>query len=309
MMGRITIEQIIEGNAANIISTFQIKQKEKKEYKSSTKAIELLLSDNSGVLPSRKFISPGESIDKIFQDIKKGDIYEIAGSYNSKYNSLTISSLKKIEEFNLEDYITIPTIDDELLMEEIKSVIEELEDQDLKNLCEFVFQDDDFTKKFRLCPSAIKHHHAYIKGNLEHIVSVIKICKNLFDFYNHSHNISQNPYINKDLILTGAIFHDVGKIFSYKEHNGIVSNTEEGAKISHVILSNNFLLKILDNFKDFPEKLKTDLLHLILSHHGKIEWGSPITPQTPEAEILHLADLIDSRFKKSLEGKYSIESF
>ncbi|MFX1452410.1 MAG: HD domain-containing protein [Promethearchaeota archaeon] len=302
-MNRISVEKIIKGYEGKSFK-LQIRRKTKQFFSSGYKSIDYELADATGSIRGRKFINLDEDIDKLFDEIKIGDICEINGSYTPKYNSITIDSLQKTNDFNLEDYVKFPKIDDEQLMNEINSVIESLENLYLKNLCKFVFQDEAFVKKFRTIPSATKYHHSYPKGNIEHIVGVLRICKTLLNLY----ETSQNPHIDKDLLLASAIFHDVGKVFTYELHNGIAKVTEIGAKIDHIVLGNNFILEKIENFKNFPESLKIDLTHLLLSHHGRKEWGSPVTPKTPEAEILHLADLLDSRFKKALEGKFVEDS-
>ncbi|NVM01323.1 MAG: HD domain-containing protein [Candidatus Helarchaeota archaeon] len=304
IMNRISVEQIKNGHEGNSFK-LQIRRKMKQSFPSGAKSIDYELADATGSIKGRKFINKDDEIKSLFDDIKIGDICEITGSYSLKYKSITIDTLKKTQEFNLEEFVKIPKIDDEQLMNEIRSVIEGLENPHLKNLCKYVFQDEEFVKKYKSIPSATKYHHTYPKGNLEHIIGVLRICKTLLNLY----DTSQNRYINRDLLLTSVIFHDVGKLFTYELHNGIGKVTELGAKIDHIVLGNNFILKQIENFKDFPESLKIDLTHLLLSHHGRKEWGSPVTPKTPEAEILHLADLLDSRFRKALEGKFTLSSY
>ncbi|MFX0135082.1 MAG: HD domain-containing protein [Candidatus Hodarchaeota archaeon] len=302
-MNRISVEDILKGHEGNLF-TLQVRRKGKKTLPTGVNSINYVLADATGYLLGKKLVNYDQDVKKYHDEIEIGDICELSGSFSYENRLITIESLKKIQDFNLEDFIKNPKIEDDLLLNEIKLVIEGLENPYLKNLCKFVFQDEELINKFRAIPSATKYHHSYPKGNLQHIVGVIRICKTLLDFY----DTSQNPYINIDLLLTGVIFHDIGKALTYKLNNGIASVTEEGAKIDHIVLGNNYILSAIENFKDFPENLKLDLIHLILSHHGRKGWGSPVTPKTPEAEILHLADLLDSRFKKALEGKFTVSS-
>ncbi len=303
IMNRITVEQIKKGHEVNSFK-LQIRRKTKQFFPSGAKSIDYDLGDATGVLKGRKFYDDNDDIKSFYDDIKIGDICEITGSYSLKFKSITIDTLKKTQDIDLEEFVKIPKIDEKQLMNEITSVIEGLKNIHLKNLCKLVFQDEELIKKYKNIPSATKYHHSYPKGNLEHIVGVLRICKTLLNLYKPY----QNSNINKDLLLTGVIFHDIGKAFTYTLHNRIATVTEMGAKIDHIVLGNNYILKMIENFEDFPEKLKIDLTHLLLSHHGRKEWGSPVTPKTPEAEILHLADLLDSRFKKALEGKFVIDS-
>jgi 3'-5' exoribonuclease len=144
-------------------------------------------------------------------------------------------------------------------------------------------------------PSAISHHHNYIGGNLEHTVGVIRLCKNISEMY---------PNINKDLLLSGALLHDIGKLKEYT-YEAAIDISDEGNFIGHIVIGEQWIREKIKelkaNGKDFPVVLENQLVHLILSHHGKYEWGSPKMPKIVEACILHQADLMDSQVKNYLQ--------
>jgi 3'-5' exoribonuclease len=120
---------------------------------------------------------------------------------------------------------------------------------------------------------------------------MINIFDNLVNYY------ERNTLLDTDLIYTGIILHDIGKIFEFCLNNDLPMKTIEGKLHGHLILGDQFVSKVLKRIDNFPKDLENRIRHLILSHHGKIEWNSVVKPQIPEAEILHLLDMIDSRFK------------
>ncbi|MCL6588325.1 MAG: HD domain-containing protein [Firmicutes bacterium] len=185
--------------------------------------------------------------------------------------------------------------------ETIKETLESIKDRFLKSLLVSFFYDGGFQKQFILVPAALKRHHAYLGGLLEHTAGVVVLCKAAADYY---------PFINRDLLLTGALLHDVGKIKTYKIDKGF-DGTTEGKLIGHLILGVQMveaaMARILDEL--YPEKegipegvrlLQNSLLHLLVSHHGIMEWGSPIEPLTVEACVLHHADNMDAQVTKFL---------
>ena len=145
-------------------------------------------------------------------------------------------------------------------------------------------------------PAALKRHHAYLGGLLEHTAGVTALCKAAADYY---------PMVNRDLLLTGAILHDIGKIKTYQLERGI-EGTDEGKLIGHLILGVEMveaaITEILKHESDLGRTrlLRNSLIHLLVSHHGIMEWGSPVEPLTLEACMLHHADNMDAQITKFL---------
>lgn len=169
-----------------------------------------------------------------------------------------------------------------------------IENDYLKRILASFLENIAFKTKFTIVPAALKRHHAYVGGLLEHTAGVTALCKAAADYY---------PLINRDLLLTGAILHDVGKVKTYKLEKTI-EGTNEGKLIGHLILGVQMVEEVIS--KEFGEgdqelrQLKNSLLHLLVSHHGIMEWGSPIEPLTIEACILHHADNMDAQVQKFL---------
>jgi len=161
----------------------------------------------------------------------------------------------------------------------------------LKKLLEEIFNNEDIKDKYFKCPSSIKKHHAYKYGNLEHVVCMIKLFKTLEKFYN------RNTNLDVDLIYTGIILHDIGKLYEYTIYNGVPKLIPGSTLYGHLVLGIELVSKFMNAINGFPKDLKNKIRHLILSHHGPKEWGSLVEPQFPEAEFLHYLDMVDSRFK------------
>jgi 3'-5' exoribonuclease len=250
--------------------------------------------DLTGELPNfNKWTNNEEEYQQEIKKFEIGNIIEFTGRYKVKFGSIDISEPKKLNrsEFNYEDFTKPSYIDSESLMKKIKDTILILQNTNLRELLEEIFSEEDIKKKYIECPSSIIHHHNYKHGNLEHTVGMINIFDNLVNYY------ERNTLLDTDLIYTGIILHDIGKIFEFCLNNDLPMKTIEGKLHGHLILGDQFVSKVLKRIDNFPKDLENRIRHLILSHHGKIEWNSVVKPQIPEAEILHLLDMIDSRFK------------
>jgi 3'-5' exoribonuclease len=171
---------------------------------------------------------------------------------------------------------------DEMLLE-LRSYIEAVNNPHLKALLEAFFNDDAFVEKFKASPAARNIHHVWVGGLLEHTLSTARICEYLTTHY---------PVLDADLLITMAILHDIGKVKELQVTPSI-NYTEEGNLLGHIILGIQMVDEKLANIPDFPQNLRMLVEHMMLSHHGQSEWGSPRPPMFLEAEILHRADDLD----------------
>jgi 3'-5' exoribonuclease len=179
------------------------------------------------------------------------------------------------------------------MITEIEDTITEIQNEELKKLLIAFFNDEKFTEEFYNAPSAKIHHHNYFGGLLEHTAEVLKICKVSCEIF---------PELNKDLLYTGAILHDVGKIKTYDYDLVRIDFSKDGKLLDHLYLSCDL---VNDKIKEIgmSDDLASEVLHLILSHHGEVKngWGSPVNPQTAEAVALHNADNLDAKVKGKLQ--------
>ena len=177
------------------------------------------------------------------------------------------------------------------MFNELNRIRETIKNEYLKALLNEFFEDEEFVKKFKEMPASIYHHHNFIGGYLEHIYNVVKICQTICNIYKD---------LNKELLLCCAILHDAGKILEYKYKTSI-EYTTEGSLIGNTVLSEREVRKKMDSIDGFPEELKRKVSHIVLSHHGKSEWGSAIEPRIKEALALHLADNLDAKLQGFLQ--------
>lgn len=283
-----------------ISSQFVVVDKVMKTASTGRRYIDLTLSDKTGNIVGRKF--PEENVDEQFNSITPGKIYRILGNANDfpkgsgRFN-IIIDIIKELseEEYDINDFIKTSDRNKDELFKEIEITISGIIDENLKNLLNVFFNDKKFTEEFRNAPSAKIHHHNYVGGLLEHTAEVLKICKILCEIF---------PELDKDILYTGAILHDIGKIKTYDYDLVRIDFSKDGKLLDHLYLSCDLVKDKMKEIK-MPDELASELLHLILSHHGEVRngWGSPVNPQTPEAVALHNADNLDAKVKGMLQNK------
>jgi 3'-5' exoribonuclease len=163
----------------------------------------------------------------------------------------------------------------------------------LKELIKRFIAHPELGKAYRQAPAAMKIHQAYLRGLWEHSVRVAELAKGIAGHY---------PAINRDLVLTGALLHDLGKIEEYSFDRGIKFTTD-GRLLGHIILGIELLIEEMAKIPDFPRELRSKLLHIITSHHGKYEWQSPKRPKLMEALVIHYADVMDAELYQFEQAK------
>ncbi len=205
----------------------------------------------------------------------------------------------KQDEYKLSRFLFETNQDINEMFDYISLNIEKIQNSFIKKLLFHFFKDDEFTDKFKESPAAMYMHHGCIGGLLEHTWGVVKICETTMEIH---------PSLNRDLLIAGAILHDIGKINEFKTTSNI-KITEEGMLVSHVFIGAEMVSKAIDKIKEFPKNLKNKILHMMLSHHGELEYGALKRPQFPEAAAIYYADLMDSqvtqyiRIKKDTKDK------
>lgn len=224
--------------------------------------------------------------DKLFN---KGDIIQANGgavSYKSTVQ-LSITGLRKIDEadIDLTEYLPVAKGDIDLMFADVMVFIEQIKTPCLKALLYLFFHDEKITALFKKAPAAKGFHHVYIGGLLEHTLSVIRLLDQINNHYQG---------INRDLLITGGILHDIGKIYEYS-YDSIFDYSDQGRLIGHIVIGIEMLDAKIAKIGDFPELLAMELRHLILSHHGTQEFGSPKRPKTLEALIVHFIDDLDAK--------------
>lgn len=228
-----------------------------------------------------------------FKSIKNslavGDVVKITGSMDEyqgnpqiKIESMRLS--KQSDEVAPKDFLPKSFRDLNVMKKEFVGRMEKIANTELKSLLKNIFSEERF-EKYTSVPAGKMWHHSYISGLLEHTLEIIKICDLMCDIH---------PEINRDLLVSGAMLHDLGKIeeLSYEP---VFEYTDKGKLLGHIVIAAMIVNDEIDKVSDFPENLKNNLLHLILSHQGKLEYASPVVPKTLEAITLYQADELSAK--------------
>ena len=229
----------------------------------------------------------GETPELAYVDVE-GQAHEYRGTLQVKLDRLR---LLRPEDVSEEDYLPATEMDRRALAAELESAGGGLENGHLRELFELMVSDEDFWTAFCEAPAAKAMHHARIGGLLEHSVSCLKIARALAERYQ----------VDRDLLVFGAIFHDVGKVRELSWDRGAFAYTTEGRLLGHVVLGERLVSSYVAAIPDFPEELALRLSHLLISHQGETEYGSPERPKTLEALLVHLIDSLDARAAMYLE--------
>ena len=279
-----------------ITSTFVCIQKQVKPKKSGEPYLALTLGDRTGQIEAKMWDNVEEAIDIFEQD----DFIKVKGLLNKYKNrfQITIHKVRKLgdSEVDYSDYLPKTTKDIGELWQTLASFVASFQNPHLKALVEAFMSDPDIAEAYRSAPAAKTLHHAYIGGLLDHVVSLFRSCDLICRNY---------PQINRDLLLTGAFLHDIGKIHELT-YNRSFSYTTRGQLLGHMIIELEMLQEKLRQIPGFPEQLKVLVEHLIISHHGEYEFGSPKLPMFPEALMLHYMDDLDSKME-SMRAQFERE--
>lgn len=284
-MAHIDIKSLEEGNL--IEGFYAVKDASLQTTSTGKSYIRIIISDASGSISGNMWDASKE----LFQTFSTGSIIKIRASIESYRGQLQVKveRLRVVtEEDNVDLSIFVPytpaNIDD--LFSELTGVIEQIKDSDFRALLDSFFADEDIVRKFKLTPAAKANHHAYIGGLLEHTVSLLR--------YAQAFVLSSPAKINLDLLLCGIILHDIGKIEELSV-SSVIDYTDRGRLLGHLIIGSMMVEERCKQIPAFPEEKKNLVQHLILSHHGKYEYGSPVLPAVSEAFALHYLDNLDAK--------------
>jgi 3'-5' exoribonuclease len=249
--------------------------------------LSLVLGDRTGELDAKMWDNISEAVDLFERD----DFVKIKGLVQIFHNrpQLTIHKLRKMEDSEIDpaDYFPCSRRNPEEMWAELRGIVAGFANPHLKGLLEAIFDDEEVAARYRRAPAAKQIHHAFLGGLLEHVLSVSALAKMAAAHY---------PNVDADLLLTGVALHDIGKIYELNYERGF-SYSSPGQLLGHITIALRMVGDKLRGLPDFPERLRTLVEHMILSHHGHLEFGSPKLPQFPEAVLLHYLDDLDSKME------------
>lgn len=247
----------------------------------------LMLADKTGSLEGRMW----EDFDSVLDTCAEGCYVKVQGQvskYQNKFQiTLTRMRLAAANEIDPADFVPVTQYNIDDMWAELRGYAEAFQNADLRRLI-FAFLDDPaIAAAYREAPAAKMLHHAWIGGLLEHVVTLVRVCRATAPFY---------PEVDPDLLVTGAILHDIGKIRELS-WGPTFSYTVEGQVIGHISIAQRMLQEKLSSLPDFPVRLQLLVEHMILSHHGRYEFGSPKLPMTPEAILLSALDDLEAKMQ------------
>lgn len=255
--------------------------------------LSLTCQDRSGMIQAKMWNFNPE----VLEWLKEQDIFKVKG-VASEYRGtldLTIDTIQMVsqEDIDLTDLLPSSPVPAAELERRLTDLIEKIANPQLKILLESFLEHPEWGTAYRKAPAAVKIHQAYLRGLWEHSVRVAELAEGIAQHY---------PNMDCDLVVTGALFHDIGKIGEYSYERG-VKFTTEGRLLGHIILGIELLTEEIAKIPSFPRDLRSKLLHIITSHHGKYEWQSPKRPKLMEALVIHYADAMDAELCQFEQAK------
>ncbi len=284
------IEEYREGN--KFFGIYLCKSKQVLKTKAGKTYYSLLLQDKTGIIDAKVWelnngIDDFDSMDFIMTD---GMVTSFQGS-----RQVNVSRIRKAQEgeYDPAEYIPASKYDREEMYQELKGIVDTIGEPYLKKLAQKYFVDDaEFIKEFKQHSAAKSVHHGFVGGLLQHTLAVTKMC----EFF-----AANYPVIDRDLLITAALFHDIGKVW---EISGFPANeyTDGGQLLGHIFLGAELVGREAAQISGFPKVLAMELCHCILAHHGELEYGSPKKPAMAEAMALNFADNADAKLQTMTEA-------
>jgi 3'-5' exoribonuclease len=268
-----------------VTAQFLVLSKEIRQKKTGDPYLSLHFADRTGEIEAKMWDNVAEVMDTFERD----DFVKVKGLVQVYHNrsQFTVHRLRRLEEreVDLSDYFPCSDRDPEEMFVELRGIIASLANPHLRALLELVFSDAQLASLYKIAPAAKNIHHACRGGLIEHVLSLCTLSRLVGPHYKET---------DVDLLIAGAILHDIGKVqeLSYVRSVGYSS---DGQMLGHIILGLRLLNSKFEQLPDFPPKLRTLIEHMIVSHHGELEFGSPKVPQFAEALLLHHLDNLDSK--------------
>jgi 3'-5' exoribonuclease len=287
-MTRRFVEQLADGDALDDV--YLVADKQLRANRNGNLYLQLELRDRTGSISARLW-NAGEHLFRSFDVgdflLAKGKVQLFQGALQVILSHIERSETEKVD---LGDFLPHTEHDVDKLLDRLRSMLRNLSSPHLRALAECFLMDEDFMRAFRQVPAGVRNHHAYLGGLLEHVVTLLDGAERLLPLY---------PGLDRDLLLMGIFLHDIGKVreLSYQK---VFAYTDEGQLVGHLVIGVEMLNEKITRVSDltgepFPSELLLRLKHLILSHHGSYEFGSPKLPMTPEAIALNCLDNLDAK--------------
>ncbi|HLI30413.1 MAG TPA: HD domain-containing protein [Terriglobia bacterium] len=276
-------------------ATFLLQSKDRRTARNGKAYLDLEFRDATGSMRGKLW-----DCDRVKSDFDVDDIVRVSGTTEDYMGSLQLSvaEIARAPEDGLDllDYLPRTGQDLEQMYAALVARIEGMPEGPLRELLLSVMRDPQIAAKYKLAPAAMSIHHAFLGGLLEHVSSLWRLGDQLCDHY---------PWLDRSLVLAGVVLHDVGKIEELRFDRAFRYSTR-GQLLGHITIALEIIRKKMEAIPDFPEPLRDRIEHIILSHHGKLEFGSPKEPMFAEALAVHYLDELDSKLE-SMRAQYESE--
>jgi 3'-5' exoribonuclease len=270
-----------------VTTQFLVIHKEIRQKKTGEPYLTLLLGDRTGEIEAKMW----DNVAEVMNTFDRDDFVKVKGLPQIYQNKpqLTVHKIRRLEDHEVEpgDYFPCSRRDPEEMWAELQGVIASLGNEHLRQLLEAIFADPKIVALYKRAPAAKSIHHACLGGLIEHVLSVCALCRMTAAHYHE---------VDVDLLLAAAILHDIGKIEELAYERSF-SYTTAGQLVGHIVMGVQLVGETIRGIPEFPPKLQLLLEHMILSHHGSLEFGSPKVPLFPEALLFHHLDNLDSKFE------------
>ncbi len=271
-------------NGTQVDGVFLVSSKKVDCTKGGSPYMRLKLTDRTGTVEAVKWDADESELSSV-DNGQFVHIWGVVGSYKESLQ-VKIDSLRlHTDKVDPADYLPQTERDTHEMLSALRSIVATVEHPQLKALLDYFFTDNKFVSKFSTAPAAQKIHHGYIGGLLEHTLSVAQLCSFAAEHF---------PGVDRSLLITGAILHDVGKIEEFN-WDAIIKYADNGHLIGHVVGGAAMVDKAISTIDDFDPLLRQVVLHIILSHHGQKEYGAPKRPKVLEAIIIHFLEDLDAK--------------
>lgn len=276
-------------------SPFLVQSKERRRASNGSAYLDLVLLNAKGPLRGKVWDADRHHLDFEEEDVVRvqGDLEEFKGS-----PQLIVRKITRMApgEFNYAQLFPRSQRDPDEMLAELLARIRQIAEAPMRTLLLALLEDPAIAEKYKLAPAAMSYHHAYLGGLIEHVLSLIGLADKICDHY---------PDLRRDVIVAGLVLHDIGKIEELSYKTGI-RYTTRGQLIGHISIGAELVSEQIRAIPDFPATLKDQLLHIILSHHGELQFGSPKEPLFPEALVVHQLDNLDSKLQ-SMRTQYATD--
>ena len=271
----------------DITAVFLVLAKDVRQKKTGEPYLSLTLGDRTGDVDAKMW----DNVEDILDTFDRDDFVRVRGRVQIYQNKpqFTVHKLVKIDdrEVDLGDFFPVSARNIDEMWAELQSIVASFTNPHLKALLELLLEDPEIGRRYRLAPAAKSIHHAWLGGLLEHVLSLCQLAEFSARHY---------PEVDRDLLLTGVVLHDIGKIEELHFERSF-GYTTPGQLLGHIVIAMRMVGDKLRELPDFLPKLRLLVEHMVLSHHGELEYGSPKTPLFLEALLLHHLDNLDSKIE------------